>query len=106
VSGPSPSIVSVASGVGRRDVLREDADDPVLRLLARVTTGAEQARRARTDRATRRRAEVHVGIGAERLVEDLGLHRARDDVDRRGDAALTPVVAQAVAQTTRPSVAL
>ena len=81
-------------------MLREDADDAVLRLLARVAPGAEEARAA-----LRSAVGVHpvrVRVGAERAIEDLGLHGARDDVDRRGDAALAPVRAQALAQDDEP----
>jgi hypothetical protein len=87
-------------GLVRQDVLREDANDPVLRLLARVPPGAEQA--WPTLREPLLLDEVRVRVGPERAVEDLGLHRPRDDVDGRRHAALAPVRAQPLAEDDEP----
>src|SRR5262249_55160518 len=67
-----------------------------LRLLARVPAGAEEARAA-LERGTAGH-QVPVRIVTQRLVEDVGLDGARDDVDGRGYPALPPVGPQALAQ--------
>jgi hypothetical protein len=85
-------------GVGLlgQDVPRKDPDDPVLRLLARMPPGAEQPRPSL--RKSLALDEVRVGVGAERAVEHLRLDGARDDVNRRRDAALAPVRPQPLAE--------
>src|ERR1019366_6241226 len=80
----------------REHVSGEDPDHAILRLLARVTPGAHQAGPALRERLTLE--EVRVRVIAERPVEDLGLHRPGDDVDRRGHAALAPVRPKPLAQ--------
>src|SRR5437870_3298466 len=77
-------------GIAGRGVAGEDPDEAILRFFAGVAAGAEEAGAAGEALAER----LDGGIGAERAVEDVRLDGARDDVDRRGDAALAPVGAE------------
>ncbi len=80
----------------RQHVAGEDADDALLRLLARVSAGAQQARASL--RQPLALDEMRVRIGPERPIEDVGLHGPRDHVNGHGDAPLAPVRPQTFAQ--------
>ena len=97
VSGPSPTRVSVASGSWGRTCVAK------MRMIrsgdfSRVCRPA-RTRRAAAPRKDSRASRSGVRVQAEGLIEHVRhLHGARDDVDRRGDASLTPVGAEPFAQ--------
>src|SRR5580700_5320586 len=80
----------------RKHVLREDADDALLRFLACMAPGTKEAgpplRKAMT------LDEMRVRIRPDRSLEDVRLDDAWNDVNGDGDATLAPVRAQPLAQ--------
>src|SRR5260370_5755140 len=81
-------------------MLGEDADRAVLRLFARMPSGAKKAWPALGQLMAF--DEARVRVGPKRLIEYVGLNRPWDDMNGRGHASLTPIGSKPLAQHDEP----